>query len=321
MRNGNTIPMALGWSASKSPCERMYLQHFGLSQLPFNLTPDTEFFCDLPTHREALNVLLIALQSGEGFIKITGPVGTGKTLLCRKLLNELPPPFITAYIPNPHLTGAALHQAIAEELGINYPRNAGQSRILARINDYLLKAAGLGHKIVLIIDEAQAMPMETLETLRLLTNLETEKQKLLQIVLFGQPELDELLQKKSIRQLQQRISFSYSLQALNKHQVEEYLQHRLQIAGNTHTDLLAPFSVAFMHFATLGIPRLINILAHKALLAAYGKGQSRIGWRHVYLAAMDTDETRRRLRKRLFLGLLLLVACGIFIPFLPYPSL
>lgn len=288
----------------------MYLQHFGLNQLPFNLTPDTEFFCDLPTHREALNVLLIALQSGEGFIKITGPVGTGKTLLCRKLLNELPSPFVTAYIPNPHLTAVGLHQAIAGELGIKYARNAGQSRILAQINDYLLKAAGRGDKIVLMIDEAQAMPLETLETLRLLTNLETEKQKLLQIVLFGQPELDEVLQKKSIRQLRQRITFSYALQPLDKSQVRDYLLHRLQIAGNTHTDLLAPFAVSVLHFYTQGIPRLINILAHKALLAAYGKGHSKIGWRHVHLAAIDTDDTRRRLKiwgfGKPLLGLLLL---------------
>lgn len=172
----------------------MYLQHFGLQQLPFNLTPDTEFFCELPSHREALNVLLIALQSGEGFIKITGPVGAGKTLLCRKLLNELPPPFVTAYIANPHLSPSALHQTIADELGIDYPRKTAASRLLSLINDHLLHAAADGRKIVLIIDEAQAMPLETLEALRLLTNLETEKQKLLQIVLFGQAELDELLQ-------------------------------------------------------------------------------------------------------------------------------
>lgn len=298
----------------------MYLQHFGLSQLPFNLTPDTEFFCDLPTHREALNVLLIALQSGEGFIKITGPVGTGKTLLCRKLLNELPASFVTAYIPNPHLSAAALHQAIAEELGIRYSRNAGQSRTLAQINDYLLKAAGLGNKVVLIIDEAQAMPLETLETLRLLTNLETEKQKLLQIVLFGQPELDEVLQKKSIRQLRQRITFSYALQPLDKSQVREYLLHRLHIAGNTHSDLLTPLAVSAMHFYTQGIPRLINILAHKAFLAAYGKGHSKIGWRHARLAALDTDDTRGLFRQRIarrVLPWLLLLGCGIFIYFSP----
>lgn len=298
----------------------MYLQHFGLNQLPFNLTPDTEFFCDLPTHREALNVLLIALQSGEGFIKITGPVGTGKTLLCRMLLHELPAPFITAYLPNPHLTAAGLHQATAEELGIRYSRNAGQSRTLAKINDYLLNAAAQGHKVVLIIDEAQAMPLETLESLRLLTNLETEKQKLLQIVLFGQAELDEVLQKKSIRQLRQRISFSYTLRALNRQQIREYVLHRLKIAGNTHTDLLAPLTVHALHFYSRGIPRLINILSHKALMAAYGKGQSQIGWRHVQLAALDTDDTRMRhwpWACRQIFPWLLLFSCALFVYFSP----
>lgn len=298
----------------------MYLQHFCLNQLPFNLTPDTEFFCDLPTHREALNVLLIALQSGEGFIKISGPVGAGKTLLCRKLLNELPEPFVTAYIPNPNLSTAALHHAIAEELGILCPPNCGQSRTLTLINDFLLNAANQGKKIVLIIDEAQAMPLETLETLRLLTNLETEKQKLLQIVLFGQAELDQLLQKKSIRQLQQRITFSYVLKPLTRDQVKEYLLHRLQIAGNSHTDLLSTLSITALHYYSQGIPRLLNILANKAMLAAYGKGLSRIGWRQVQMAAHDTDATRNR---RPFLGFrsvflwLLLLSCAVFIYFSP----
>mgnify|MGYP001409862759 CR=1 FL=1 len=283
----------------------MYLQHFGLRQAPFNLTPDTEFFCDLPGHREALNVLLIALQSGEGFIKITGPVGAGKTLLCRKLLNELPSPFITAYVPNPDMTPAALHQAIADELGIHYGHDNSQSRLLVRINDYLFKAARRGDKIVLIIDEAQAMPMETLETLRLLTNLETEKQKLLQIVLFGQVELDRLLQKKSIRQLHQRITFSYFLKPLTRRQVKSYLLHRLRIAGNTHSDLFTDAGITALHRASAGIPRWINILAHKAMLASYGKGLSRMGWQQVYVAARDTDSIRGHWWRLHLRGLLL----------------
>lgn len=298
----------------------MYLQHFGLNQLPFNLTPDTEFFCDLPSHREALNVLLIALQSGEGFIKITGPVGAGKTLLCRKLLNELPAPFVTAYLPNPQLSAAGLHRAIADELGIKYPPNCEQSHILTLINQYLLDAANQGRKIVLIIDEAQAMPLETLENLRLLTNLETEKQKLLQIVLFGQAELDQLLRKKSIRQLRQRITFSYPLQPLNRAQVREYALHRLRIAGNTHTDLLSKPSIFALHRYSHGIPRLLNILAHKAMLAAYGKGLSRIGWWQVWQAARDTDATREQEPTRRFAYLLiwlLLLSGGVYLYFSP----
>jgi len=300
----------------------MYLQHFGLTQPPFNLTPDTEFFCDLPGHREALNVLLIALQSGEGFIKITGPVGAGKTLLCRKLLNELPSPFVTAYVPNPDMTPSALHQAIADELGIQYGHNIGQSRLLVQINDYLFKAARRGDKIVLIIDEAQAMPMETLETLRLLTNLETEKQKLLQIVLFGQVELDSLLRKKSMRQLHQRITFSYFLKPLSRRQVRCYVLHRLRIAGNTHSDLFTDAGITALHRASAGIPRWINILAHKAMLASYGKGLSRMGWQQIAQAARDTDSLRGyvwRIYLRLLL-LLLLLGSVILVYFQPSMS-
>jgi MSHA biogenesis protein MshM len=270
----------------------MYLQHFGLNKFPFNLTPDTEFFCALPTYQEGLNVLLISLQSGEGFIKITGPVGSGKTMLCRQLLKVLPQPFVTAYIPNPNLSAIELYQALALELGIKYTRNRGQKHLLGQINDYLLSAAGRGDKVVLLIDEAQAMPVETLEALRLLTNLETEKQKLLQIVLFGQPEFDEILQQKSIRQLLQRISFSYTLQPLNRQQIWDYVQQRLLVAGNIHINLLGSQAVNALYFFSRGKPRLINILTHKALLAAYGQGRSSINWRHVQLAALDTDDIR-----------------------------
>lgn len=272
----------------------MYLKYFGLTEFPFGLTPDTQFYFDLPSHREALNVLLIALHNGEGFIKITGNVGTGKTMLCRKLLNELPSSFVTAYIPNPHLTPAGLRMAIADELGISYTRNAGQSMMLQQINQFLLNAAAIQQKPVLIFDEAQAMPIETLEALRLLTNLETEKQKLLQIVLFAQPELNTLLQKKSIRQLRQRISFSYTLKPLSSQDVNAYVKHRLMIANLSTVKLFSPIANKALHFYSKGIPRLVNILAHKALLSAYGKGLKKIGFRQVQLAAQDTEDTANR---------------------------
>ncbi|MEQ1529107.1 MAG: AAA family ATPase [Methylococcales bacterium] len=272
----------------------MYQQHFHLSSYPFGLTPDTQFFCELPTHSEALNVLLIALSNGECFIKITGDVGTGKTMLCRKLLNELCEPFQTAYIPNPHLTPAGLRMAIADELGIKCPRNAGQSKLLHLINDYLISAAMAGKKPVLIIDEAQAMSLETLEALRLLTNLETERQKLLQIVLFGQPELDENLQKKAIRQLRQRITFSYHLKPLSYQDVSAYLKHRLRVAGLSNPAIFSRPANLAIHYFSRGIPRLINILAHKAMLSAFGKGRQSIGLMQVHLAAMDTEDTCTR---------------------------
>ncbi len=269
----------------------MYLKHFGLSEFPFGLTPDTQFYFDLPSHREALNVLLIALQNGEGFIKITGNVGVGKTMLCRKLLNELQPPFVTAYIPNPHISATALHLSIASELGISFSRETGKTRLLQLLNKHLLDNAEKLQKTVLIIDEAQAMPLETLEALRLLTNLETEKQKLLQIVLFGQPELNTLLQKKSIRQLRQRISFSYALKELSPIDVEAYIKHRLTIANSASPTIFTNGAINALHFYSMGIPRLINILSHKALLSAYGSGLLKIGVKQIRLAAADTEDT------------------------------
>lgn len=288
----------------------MYLKHFGLSEFPFGLTPDTQFYFDLPSHQEALNVLLIALQSGEGFIKITGNVGTGKTMLCRKLLNQLQLPYLTAYLPNPHLTAAGLRMAIADELGIIYSRNAGQGRLLQQINEYLLCAAAKRQKPVIIIDEAQAMPLETIEALRLLSNLETEKQKLLQIVLFGQPELDGLLENKSIRQLRQRISFSYALKHLTAENVNAYTQHRLMIANSKNSAIFSGFANRALHYYSGGIPRLINILAHKALLTAYGKGLSKVGIKQIQFASLDTEDTCKRLhplecRKNLLFALIL----------------
>lgn len=289
----------------------MYKTHFGLNSQPFGLTPDTQFFCGLPSHLEALNVLLITLDNGEGFIKITGDVGTGKTMLCRKLLNELPEPFESAYIPNPHLPPIGLLMAIADEMGIEYSRHTGENGLMKLINDFLIKTAGTGKKLVLIIDEAQSMSLETLETLRLITNLETEKQKLLQIVLFGQPELDELLCNKAIRQLRQRITFSYALKPLTPKNVADYIQHRLRIAGMGNVAIFTKPALKTMHHYSRGIPRLINILANKAMLSAYGKGASSIGIKDVYLAALDTEDADTRpnlLGSRKFYLLLLLLA-------------
>ncbi len=268
----------------------MYKSHFGLNSQPFGLTPDTDFFCELPSHVEALNVLLIALHNGEGFIKITGDVGTGKTMLCRKLLNELPPPYETAYIPNPHLPPMGLLMAVADEMSLEYSRHIKQNGLMKQINDYLITSAVNGKKPVLIIDEAQSMSLETLEALRLITNLETEKQKLLQIVLFGQPELDEQLNNKAIRQLRQRITFSYVLKPLSTTNVADYIKHRLCIAGMGNITIFSSLAIKAMRYYSRGIPRLVNILANKSMLSAYGSGHSFIGVKQVYLAALDTED-------------------------------
>ena len=271
----------------------MYLEHFGLREAPFTLTPDTEFFFNHGSHQEALNVLLVALRAGEGFIKVTGEVGTGKTLLCRKLLKVLDGDVVTAYLPNPFLNPTALRMALAEELGVAFARNIGQHRLLKLITERLVELSGARKRVVLLLDEAQAMPDESLEALRLLTNLETEKRKLMQVVLFGQPELDARLARRSLRQLRQRIAFSYRLDPLSRRTLGEYVRHRLQVAGHQDSTLFSDAAIRRLHRSSGGIPRLVNLLCHKALMAAYGAGDSKVGARHVGRAATDTEDARQ----------------------------
>ncbi len=267
----------------------MYLEHYGLRELPFSLTPDTSFFFAYGHYRDAFNTLMVALQNGEGFIKVTGEVGTGKTLLCRKLLNSLEAPFVTAYIPNPFMTSSSLILAVADELGMDLPRNQGAHRALKAITERLIALHAEGKQVVMCIDEAQAMPDPTLETLRLITNLETEKRKLLHVVLFGQPELDEHLNKPSVRQLKQRITFSYQLQPIDRVGMDAYIAHRLLVAGNNGAIRFEPKALRLLYRGSGGFPRLINILAHKALMLGYGQGVKTITAKQVRLAIADTE--------------------------------
>lgn len=269
----------------------MYQKFFGLKEAPFGLTPDTSFFYANADHQEALNTLLVALQMGEGFIKVSGEVGTGKTLVCRKLLDELhgEPRFITAYIPNPALTPAALRFSLASELGLRVHRNKGQSEVLEQVNEFLLTQKAEGRQVVLLVDEAQALSADCLETVRLLTNLETEKSKLLQVVLFGQPELDERLARHELRQLRQRITFSYRLSPMKPEVVAGYLAHRLAVAGYRGPPLFSLALAARLHKASGGIPRLLNVLAHKTLLAAFGDGKAVLSKHHLLRAVKDTE--------------------------------
>ncbi len=268
----------------------LYLQHFGLVQAPFSLTPNTEFFFGLAPHVEALQVLQTALQTGEGFIKVTGEVGTGKSLICRKLLNDIPQRFHCAYLPNPYLMPDELRRALATELGLNYATDIDQQQLTVLIQQQLIDLSARGHSIVLVLDEAQALPDESLEALRLFTNLETETRKLLQVVLFAQPELDERLQQKQFRQLRQRITFSYSLRPLSREETTAYLAYRLQIAGAKNKSLFSVSDSQRIAKAARGIPRLINVLAHKALLVAFGKGAQRVHRRHIDAAIADTED-------------------------------
>jgi len=292
----------------------MYLRHFGLREPPFSLTPDTSFFFACSNYQEGLNTLLVAARNGEGFIKITGEVGNGKTLLCRKFLatlNQGPQAttligtqdedseakrgtrFVTAYLPNPYLEPRSLLMALAEEFRIELEVNVDQHQLLKELTRSLLNFAREGKRVLVCLDEAQAMPLESLEVLRLLTNLETEKRKLLQVVLFGQPELNERLRHNSIRQLRQRISFQYELKGLRRDELERYLRHRMAVAGYTGDTLFSKAAAGKLHRITGGTPRLVNIVAHKALMLSFAEGRQQVSSKHIALAAADTPEVRR----------------------------
>ncbi|MBZ0091199.1 MAG: AAA family ATPase [Sulfuricellaceae bacterium] len=271
----------------------MYEEYFGLSELPFGITPDTSFFFACNSYQEALNTLLIAIRNGEGFIKVTGEVGTGKTLLCRKFMAMLGDgDYITAYIPNPYLTPHSLLLALTDELELYIDSDADQNHLLTALNLALMALADKGKRIVICLDEAQAMPMESLEALRLLTNLETEKRKLLQVVLFGQPELNTNLEHESIRQLKQRITFHYELPPLSKEELNYYLMHRLSVAGHRSGPLFSQGALNLLYRASGGVPRLVNILAHKSLMVVYGEGCRSVSSRHVKTALKDTPAAR-----------------------------
>ena len=293
----------------------MYLEHFGLREPPFGLTPDTSFFFACSGYQEALNTLLVAARNGEGFIKITGEVGNGKTLLCRKFLATLnqgeraattaigtqdentaertSTRFVTAYIPNPYLEPRSLLLALAGEFRVNLDKDVDQHLMLKGLTLALLNYAREGKRVLVCLDEAQAMPLESLEVLRLLTNLETEKRKLLQVVLFGQPELDQHLSHHSIRQLRQRISFQYDLKGLRKDELDRYLRHRLAVAGFSGETLFSKSAVTKLQRITRGTPRLVNIVAHKALMLAFSEGLQQVSVKHIRDAAADTPEVYR----------------------------
>lgn len=271
----------------------MYLTHFALLELPFTITPDTDFFMNRAGYQDALNVLTIALRSGEGFIKITGEVGVGKTLLCRKLINTLGSNYVFAYIHNPYLRPDTLLYAIADELDITYAESSNQHTILKAITKTLIQHHENGRQVILCLDEVQAMPIVTMEVIRLLTNLETEKRKLIQVVLFGQPELDSVLQHPSIRQLKQRITFSYVLLPMNRTALTRYIQHRLVIAGYKGHNLFSKDAIDLLYQASNGVPRLVNILCHKALIAVYGEGDLKVKPKQVYAAIKDTMEAQQ----------------------------
>ena len=286
----------------------IYLSHFGLREPPFGITPDTSFFYACASSQEALNTLLVAVANGEGFLKITGEVGTGKTLMCRKFLATLDDTWVSAYVPNPNLEPKTLLLALAEEMKVKLDGGLDQHHLLKALTLALLDFARQKKRVVVCLDETQAMPLESLETLRLLTNLETEKRKLVQVILFGQPELDERLAHQSIRQLRQRITFQHHLGTLTREETEYYLAHRLAIAGYLGEGVFAPGAVNRIYRASRGVPRLVNILANKAMMLAYGEGSRRVTAQHARAAAADTPASFALSRAWLWLAL----ACAAF---------
>jgi len=271
----------------------MYLYRFAMKKLPFGLTPDTEFFCALEPHIEALNVLNFALNSGEGLIKIVGEVGTGKTLLCRLLLNQLEDTTnnhqrFVAYIPYPKLSAKELKFSLAKELGIRISANCREDQLTQRIQTRLINLNKKHGPVVLLIDEAQLLDDDGLETLRLFTNLETEQHKLIQLVLFGQPELDVNLAKPKLRQIKQRIVFSYNLKKLKHRQINDYVKQRLSVVSDTQLPMSWVARLLLTHYSK-GTPRLINILCHKALLLAFGQNKQKISCLNLIKAAKDTE--------------------------------
>ena len=265
-----------------------YQAHFGLAREPFGLSPNTHFFFAGSSHQAALNTLLVAVNGGEGFVTVIGEVGLGKTLICRQLLNTSGKQYTTAYVPNPVLDARTLRKALARELQLRLPADIDDAALHEQLHDRLLEIARSGQRVVLIIDEAQALPDETLECVRLLTNLETESFKLLQVVLFAQPELDRRLAQNHLRQLRQRIAFSHRLLPLDRALSTAYLRHRVQLAGHTANTLFSTRAERLLHLASRGVPRVLNILAHKALLVAWGKGDEQVSARHVLRAVRDT---------------------------------
>ncbi len=277
----------------------MYLDHFGLDEYPFSLTPDTDFFFESASHREALNTLLAALRFGEGFCKVTAEIGLGKTLLCRLLLRELDDAFVTAWVPDPLLSPHALRAALAHEPDVPLGPHRGEDALLRGIQNRLISIARNGQRAVVVIDEAHQLPAETLESVRLLTNLETEKAKLLQVVIIGQPELDRRLARPQMRQLRQRVSFACNLRPLDADDIGVYVAHRLARAGAVDQDLFSNAALRRILRASRGTPRIVNMLCHKALLAAWGAGTQRIEGVHARRAIADSPSATGTVRAAL----------------------
>jgi len=267
----------------------MYLEHYGLDRPPFKITPDTSLFYKGNKRGAALEALKYAIVSGEGIIKVVGEVGSGKTMLCRMLEVKLPENVEIGYIANPSLSPENILHVIAFELKLNITNESSKLEVMQELQNYLLEKHTQNKQIVIFVEEAQSMPIETLEEIRLLSNLETNENKLLQMVLFGQPELDEKLRQPSIRQLKERITHSFYLDPFPGKDIYEYLNYRMRLVGYKGPDIFSQKISNSIEKKSEGLTRRINILADKALLAAYAEGDHGINNKHINLAAKDSD--------------------------------
>lgn len=296
----------------------MYLEHFGLKELPFRITPVTEFFFTGANRGEILDALIYSISEVEGIIKVSGEVGSGKTMLCRMLLERLPKHVETIYLANPSLSREEMLYAIADGLGLKIDGER-VGIVMQRIQNKLEEKARTGKRVVVLVDEAHAMPLDTLEELRLLYNLQIGNSKLLQIVLFGQPELNTKLEQPNMRQLKDRIVHHFNMQPLSRTLLKTYLLFRMRAAGYHGPDIFSADAVKMIADASQGLMRRVNVLADKSLLAAFVEGTHNIEARHVKTAIADsTLKPETASRNRLWLAaffalpLLGLIAWGIF---------
>ena len=294
----------------------MYLEHFGLREPPFRITPHTEFFYSGANRGATLDALLYAVTAGEGLVKVTGEVGSGKTMLCRMLMEKLPAAVEMIYLAVPSLTRDEMLGAIATDLGIEVA-GANATQMLRALQEKLIALHSEGKQVVALIDEAHAMPLPTLEEVRLLSNLETGTDKLLQIVLFGQPELDQHLALPNMRQLKERITHSFLLSPLGRADMREYMNFRLRAAGYHGPELFGDEALAIIAEASEGLTRRINIFADKTLLAAFAAGTHTVSADHARAAISDTQIVieRREPARRVAIAAALGLAGGIAIGF------
>ena len=276
----------------------MYYSHFGLKEPPFKITPNTEVFYTGGNRGAVLDALLYAINSGEGIVKVVGEVGSGKTMLCRMLQTMLPEKVESIYLANPSVAPEDVLHAIAFELQLKLPKNADRLKVMQVLQTHLLARHAAGKQVVIFVEEAQGMPLATLEEIRLLSNLETKHDKLLQIVLFGQPELDENLNQTNIRQLRERITHSFNLSPLKQQEIGEYLIFRLRAAGYFGPHLFSNAAIAKIAGSAQGLVRRVNILADKSLLATYAENVYQVTPKHVQAAINDSEFGAEKLKQQ-----------------------